>query len=244
MTPPLSPVSLSSTASSTPYSDSSAFSTPEGSQSPLHIMFLGSSIGNFSREEGALFLRSLPLRPGSGDTLLIGLDHDNEKSVIEDAYNDPKGHTRRFILNGLRHAGRALGNENLVDENDWDYVNVYNVVCLFCVYCISSYILIWSFIPKPERESDVWHIQVINYNVTERLFRAYFRPSWGIPQVQILADAPWAEGRGRVHFLEKWIGEDRAVSEGLLSYCIPIVSNFSHRIVVFRGRHVQHVREG
>lgn len=130
MTPPLSPVSLSSNASSTPYSDSSVFSTPEGSQSPLHIMFLGSSIGNFSREEGALFLRSLPLRPGSGDTLLMGLDHDNEKSVIEDAYNDPKGHTKRFILNGLRHAGRALGDENLVDENDWDYVNVYNEVCL------------------------------------------------------------------------------------------------------------------
>ncbi|KJA21238.1 hypothetical protein HYPSUDRAFT_203205 [Hypholoma sublateritium FD-334 SS-4] len=127
MTPPLSPVSLSSNASSPPYSDSSAFSTPEGSQSPLHIMFLGSSIGNFSREEGALFLRSLPLRPGSGDTLLMGLDHDNEKAVIEDAYNDPKGHTKRFILNGLRHAGRALGDENLVDENDWDYVNVYNV---------------------------------------------------------------------------------------------------------------------
>jgi hypothetical protein len=41
---------------------------------PRHILFLGSSLGNFDRSETAPFLSTLPLRPGSQDTLLIGLD--------------------------------------------------------------------------------------------------------------------------------------------------------------------------
>lgn len=93
---------------------------------PLHIMFLGSSLGNFDRESATSFLRSLPLRPGSSDTLLIGLDHDNTKEQIELAYNDPRGVTREFIMNGLRSAGKVLGQENLFDSANWEYVNFYN----------------------------------------------------------------------------------------------------------------------
>ncbi|KAF7364840.1 DUF323 domain-containing protein [Mycena venus] len=102
-------------------------STPDDISPPLHLLFLGSSLGNFSRDEGADFLRSLPLRPGSGDTLLIGIDHDNEKALIEEAYNDRQGYTKKFIMNGLKGAGRALGNENLFDEENWEYVNNYDV---------------------------------------------------------------------------------------------------------------------
>jgi uncharacterized SAM-dependent methyltransferase len=94
-------------------------------------MFLGSSVGNFSRPDAAAFIRSLPLRPGSGDTLLLGLDHDNEKNLIEAAYNDPKGYTERFIKNSLRAAGRAVGNETLFDEDKWEYINHYDTVRLF-----------------------------------------------------------------------------------------------------------------
>lgn len=68
---------------------------------PLHILFLGSSLGNFSRQDMASFLLRLPLRPGSGDTLLLGLDGDNGKELVERAYNDSKGITRAFIMNGL-----------------------------------------------------------------------------------------------------------------------------------------------
>lgn len=109
-------------------SASSPPSTPDACPLPLHIMFLGSSIGNFSRPEAATFIRSLPLRPGSGDTLLLGLDHDNERELIEEAYNDPKGYTERFIKNGLRVAGRVVGNESLFDESKWEYINNYDTV--------------------------------------------------------------------------------------------------------------------
>ncbi|TFK70933.1 hypothetical protein BDN72DRAFT_495551 [Pluteus cervinus] len=113
-------------ASSNSEAVSSMPTTPDGTQPPLHIMFLGSSIGNFNREDSAKFLRSLPLRPGSRDTLLLGMDHDNGKDLIEVAYNDPQGYTCKFILNGLKTAGRALGDESLFDEDKWEYVNRYN----------------------------------------------------------------------------------------------------------------------
>jgi uncharacterized SAM-dependent methyltransferase len=112
------------------YSSDDATSPPstlEAPQPPLHIMFLGSSLGNFSRTESAQFLRSLPLRAGLRDTLLLGLDHDNDPEKFEIAYNDPAGHTRRFIMNGLRNAGRILGDENLFNEDKWEYVGRYNI---------------------------------------------------------------------------------------------------------------------
>ncbi|KAJ6583987.1 DUF323 domain-containing protein [Mycena vulgaris] len=123
----VSPMSGSSASS---YSDvaTSPPSTPDDVSPPLHLMFLGSSLGNFSRAGGADFLRSLPLRPGSGDTLLIGMDHDNEKALIEEAYNDRQGYTKKFIMNGLRGAGKALGDEALFDEANWEYVNNYDTV--------------------------------------------------------------------------------------------------------------------
>jgi hypothetical protein len=123
-----SPMSDVSSLSGTTDVDTSPPSTPDDVQPPLHILFLGSSLGNFTRAASADFLRSLPLRPGLGDTLLLGLDHDNNKEVIEKAYNDPAGHTKAFIMNGLKAAGRALGNENMFDEDKWEYVNNYNVV--------------------------------------------------------------------------------------------------------------------
>ncbi|KAI9508419.1 DUF323 domain-containing protein [Russula earlei] len=103
-------------------------STPETETfaTPLHILFLGSSIGNFARGEDAAFLRSLPLRAGKGDTLLLGLDQGSDAARIERAYNDPAGVTRRFILNGLKGAGRALGDEGLFAPEKWEYLGRYN----------------------------------------------------------------------------------------------------------------------
>ncbi|XP_006462499.1 hypothetical protein AGABI2DRAFT_186400 [Agaricus bisporus var. bisporus H97] len=111
----------------------SAFSTLPSSPgdpavSPFHILFLGSSLGNFPRADAVKFLRGLPLRSGYGDTLLIGLDHDNDTALVEKAYNDTQGHTTEFIMNGLRAAGRVLGNEELFNEKNWEYVNKYDAV--------------------------------------------------------------------------------------------------------------------
>ena len=113
-----------STAQGTQDSDTTKPSLSE--QPELHMLFLGSSIGNFSRGEDAQFLRSLPLRAGYGDTLLLGLDHDNDREEIEIAYNDPKGFTRSFIMNGLEAAGFALGDSEVFDLSNWEYINFYD----------------------------------------------------------------------------------------------------------------------
>ncbi len=98
-------------------------------------MFLGSSLGNFARGADIEFLKSLPLWPGSGDTLLLGLDHcDNEEKIVP-AYNDAKGNTQSFVMNGLKGAGKALGDEALFDENNWEYVGHYDAHNREYVHC-------------------------------------------------------------------------------------------------------------
>jgi hypothetical protein len=131
---PRSPVSPGASDESSAGADSHSTppSTPGLGHAPLRLLFLGSSLGNFDRAGMSGFLRALPLRAGSGDTLLLGLDHDNAPADIELAYNDPKGHTRDFIMNGLRAAGRALGDEGLFSEDKWEYVNRYNVAERAC----------------------------------------------------------------------------------------------------------------
>lgn len=105
---------------------------------PLHLMFLGSSIGNFHPQGAANFLRTLPLRPwgnSGGDTLLLGLDHDNEPKLVELAYDDPAGHTRRFIMNGLTVLKRTLFESSAMtkesvevfDPSNWDYSERYDI---------------------------------------------------------------------------------------------------------------------
>ena len=113
------------------YQDADGFK-PAPAHPQLHLLFLGSSIGNFSRGEDAQFLRSLPLRAGYGDTILLGLDHDNDHEEIEIAYNDPKGLTRSFIMNGLTAAGTTLGNPDLFDLGNWEYVNYYDKASREC----------------------------------------------------------------------------------------------------------------
>lgn len=52
------------------------------------IMWLGSSCGNYTREEAVQFLRNIDLR--EGDTMLIGIDGCADGPRIEKAYNDPE----------------------------------------------------------------------------------------------------------------------------------------------------------
>lgn len=106
---------------------------------PFHLLFLGSSLGNFGRGEDVAFLRNLPLQPGSGNTLLLGLDHDNERGKIERAYDDSKGATRAFILNGLSVAGRTLGDEGLFETGKWQYVGRYNAELRMCFSYVTTF---------------------------------------------------------------------------------------------------------
>ena len=75
----------------------------------LLVLFLGSTIGNFDRDAGEDFLRSVRRILRDGDALLLSADL--EKSVAEQllAYDDPAGVTAAFNLNLLARINRELG---------------------------------------------------------------------------------------------------------------------------------------
>jgi len=74
----------------------------------LLLLFLGSSIGNFSEDEIRIFLKRLrkSLRPG--DAFLLGTDLVKPVHQLLEAYDDPAGVTAAFNLNLLSRINREL----------------------------------------------------------------------------------------------------------------------------------------
>jgi dimethylhistidine N-methyltransferase len=79
------------------------------------VLFLGSSIGNFSTKEVVEFLKVLQSKLRKGDKALIGFDLRKDPQVILNAYNDSQGVTKAFNLNLLSRMNRELGAEFQVD---------------------------------------------------------------------------------------------------------------------------------
>ena len=73
------------------------------------VLFLGSTIGNFDREAGDLFLRDVRATLRPGDALLLGTDLEKAVELQLLAYDDPAGVTAAFNLNLLARINRELG---------------------------------------------------------------------------------------------------------------------------------------
>jgi dimethylhistidine N-methyltransferase len=80
------------------------------------LLFLGSNIGNFNREQSIDFFRQLRGVLDDGDLLFIGFDLQKDPHVIAAAYDDPKGVTARFNLNLLTRINRELGGDFDLDK--------------------------------------------------------------------------------------------------------------------------------
>lgn len=78
------------------------------------ILFLGSSIGNYTPEDARLLLKDVCAAMQPGDFLLIGCDLIKDDQTINLAYNDAAGVTAEFNLNLLTRINRELnGNFDL-----------------------------------------------------------------------------------------------------------------------------------
>ena len=75
----------------------------------LLVLFLGSSIGNFERDEAAAFLAQVRSHLQPGDALLLGADLVKPVPQLLEAYDDPPGVTAAFNLNLLARINRELG---------------------------------------------------------------------------------------------------------------------------------------
>src|SRR5829696_2280984 len=73
------------------------------------LLFLGSNIGNFSREQSVDFFRQLRAVMNDNDLLFVGFDLQKDPHVIVRAYDDSQGVTAEFNLNLLRRINRELG---------------------------------------------------------------------------------------------------------------------------------------
>jgi L-histidine N-alpha-methyltransferase len=80
------------------------------------ITFLGSTIGNFDREERIAFLRRIASIMHPGDRFVVGLDMVKPAGIIEAAYNDSQGVTAAFNKNILRNLNRLLNADFRVDD--------------------------------------------------------------------------------------------------------------------------------
>jgi dimethylhistidine N-methyltransferase len=72
------------------------------------VLFLGSNIGNISKENVNEFCKELRSQLSVGDMVLIGIDLVKNPKQILAAYNDSKGYTRDFNLNLLKRMNEEL----------------------------------------------------------------------------------------------------------------------------------------
>jgi L-histidine N-alpha-methyltransferase len=86
-----------------------------GDGPPRLILFLGSSIGNFTHDEASAFLGHVRESMRPEDRLLIGIDLVKPRQIIDAAYNDAQGVTAAFNLNLLTRINRELGADIQVD---------------------------------------------------------------------------------------------------------------------------------
>jgi dimethylhistidine N-methyltransferase len=80
------------------------------------VYFPGSTIGNFSHTAAHDLLRVMHHEAGNNGALLIGIDLQKDKEIIEAAYNDSAGVTAEFNLNILRRINREFGADFELDD--------------------------------------------------------------------------------------------------------------------------------
>ena len=80
------------------------------------VLWLGSSIGNFSKDRAIRFLRILKRALRKNDGLLIGIDLKKDPLTVEKAYNDRAGVTSDYHLNVLHRLNREFGADFKVDK--------------------------------------------------------------------------------------------------------------------------------
>lgn len=88
------------------------------------VLFIGSSIGNFSIDNAVSFLKELRTKLQPRDLLLLGCDLQKDTETMTRAYSDSEGVTRDFNLNLLTRMNRELGTNFKFDN--FEHLAVYN----------------------------------------------------------------------------------------------------------------------
>ncbi|QFU77932.1 L-histidine N(alpha)-methyltransferase [Halioglobus maricola] len=91
---------------------------------PRLVFYPGSTIGNYTPEQAAEFLRHVRQTIGDEGGLIIGVDLQKDPDVLNRAYNDAAGITAAFNLNSLTHINTLTGAD--FDPEGFRHVAFYN----------------------------------------------------------------------------------------------------------------------
>jgi dimethylhistidine N-methyltransferase len=94
------------------------FDLPDPVVTPVRnvVYFPGSTIGNFSHTAALDLLQVMYHQAGENGALLVGIDLQKDRDVVEPAYNDSAGVTAEFNLNVLRRLNREFGADFDLDK--------------------------------------------------------------------------------------------------------------------------------
>jgi dimethylhistidine N-methyltransferase len=97
---------------------------PEVMEGPRLFYYSGSSLGNFTPMEAISLLRRIHAACQEEGSLLIGVDLQKDRAVLEAAYDDSLGLTAAFNLNILHNVNRLLGSD--FRHQDWQHRAFYH----------------------------------------------------------------------------------------------------------------------
>jgi dimethylhistidine N-methyltransferase len=164
------------------------------------VLFLGSTIGNFTRPEARDFLQRIRQRLQPGDTLLLGADLVKPRRRLIDAYDDPVGVTAAFNLNLLARINRELGGR--FDLRRFAHEARYNKPCSRIEMHLRS------------RTAQTVRIEALELDVTFRRGETIWTESSHKFQAEEVLRLGAEAGWGAVN---QWIDSDWGFSETLFS---------------------------
>ncbi len=88
------------------------------------ICFFGSTIGNFSLNESRKILQNLSEGLIEGDSLLVGFDLVKPEKILNAAYNDANGVTKKFNKNILNAVNSIIHSD--FRDTDFDHFSAFN----------------------------------------------------------------------------------------------------------------------
>ena len=106
------------------YLQSLQLPTPTRQPEHIAVFFPGSTIGNMEPHVARDFLKRVARLCGHSGGLIIGVDLQKPRNILEAAYNDGAGVTAAFNLNLLVRANRELGAD--FDLGRWRHRAIYN----------------------------------------------------------------------------------------------------------------------
>ncbi len=88
------------------------------------FLFLGSTLGNFTKEEVSKFLTELSFKMNPGDSFLLGIDLVKPLMILHNAYNDSQNITAMFNKNILNVINDIIDSD--FNENDFEHKAFFN----------------------------------------------------------------------------------------------------------------------